>query len=775
MTTDKAGSFYLGKLFQVDKKNFDDPFLYESRNLTTHAVCLGMTGSGKTGLAIALLEEAALSGLPALIIDPKGDMSNLMLMFPNLQPSDFLPWIDEAEASRKGQTPSQFAETTAALWKNGLAQWNEDRSRIQQLKDTVETVIYTPASQAGIPLSILNTFSAPLDDILLDDEVMRNRVLSTTSSLLGLLGLDADPIKSREHILISTIIDKAWRAKKDLDLPVLIQQIQKPPFDKVGVFDTETFFPQKERLTLAMSLNNLLASPGFQAWMEGEPLNIQSLLYTKEGKPRLAILSIAHLSDSERMFFVTLFLNELLGWVRKQSGTSSLRALLYMDEIFGYFPPSAMPPSKTPMLTLLKQARAFGLGVVLATQNPVDLDYKGLSNCGTWFIGRLQTERDKSRVIEGLNAASNGDLDTEKLNHMIATCSPRVFIARSIHLKEPRLFQTRWTMSYLRGPLTIPQIRSLMQGKTPQLAPVKEKSNTANKPTIPPGVEEYYLPHKQQMPPFTLHPKVLGIGKLHFVDTKNQVDVWKQYGFLCSATGETEFIQWEAAEEISSQLSSLTKEIPANATFDPLPAFLMQAKSYPLLGKALTDFLYQTQSIDLLQSKDPKMTSQAGETEAQFQEKMVLAIKDQLQGNVKKIQESYEKKIQTVQERLQKAIGKADTQKSQVTQRKMDTYISMGTTLIGALLGRGISKGSISQAGTSIRKAGRIGKEQEEAARAEESVETLQQQLSSLQAERDSEVAKASAVNPSDFKMNKISIRPRKGDIIIEKIALVWC
>src|SRR3990172_8052895 len=173
------------------------------------------------------------------------------------------------------------------------------------------------------------------------------------------------------------------------------------PFGKIGVVDLESFYPAAERTKLSMRLNNLLASPTFASWLEGEPLDVAEMLYTPAGKPRLAIVSIAHLDDAQRMFLVTILLNEGLAWIRTQPGTSSLRAILYMDEVFGFFPPSANPPSKTPMLTLLKQARAYGLGVVLATQNPVDLDYKGLGNAGTWFLGRLQTERDKLRVLYG--------------------------------------------------------------------------------------------------------------------------------------------------------------------------------------------------------------------------------------------------------------------------------------------------------------------------------------------------------------------------------------
>src|SRR5579883_106728 len=453
---EKLGLFYLGKTYDVGQRQVaPDRLLYESKDLTTHAVCLGMTGSGKTGLGIALLEEAAIDGIPVLAIDPKGDLGNLLLTFPELRPEDFLPWVDPDEASRRGLTREQHAAQTAEKWREGLAAWDEDGARIARFRDAVDAAIYTPGSNAGLPLTVLRSFAAPPPGLAGQVEAYRQRVASAVSGLLALLGMDVDPIASREHILLSNVLDHAWRAGHDLDMGGLIHAVQAPPFQKVGVLDLETFFPARDRFALAVKLNNLLASPGFAAWLEGEPLDIGGLLTTREGRPRLSILSIAHLSDSERMFFVTILLNEVLAWARSQPGTSSLRAVLYMDEIFGYFPATANPPSKLPMLTLLKQARAFGLGVVLAAQNPVDLDYKGLSNAGTWFLGRLQTQRDKERVLEGLEGASTASghaFDRSELDKILSALGQRVFVMNNVHDERPRVFQTRWALSYLRGP-----------------------------------------------------------------------------------------------------------------------------------------------------------------------------------------------------------------------------------------------------------------------------------------------------------------------------------
>ncbi len=482
---EKLGAFYLGRPYDPAKKTSRPGLiLYDSKDLVTHAVCVGMTGSGKTGLCIDLIEEAALDGVPAIAIDPKGDLTNLMLTFPELRPADFLPWINQDDARARSLSPDDYAAQQAKLWRDGLAAWGENGERIRRLKDAADFAIYTPGSSAGIPISIVASFAAPAEAVREDGELLRDRVTTTASSLLGLLGIAADPIQSREHILLANLLTKAWSAGKDLDLDVMIEQIQTPPMARVGALDLESFYPAKERGQLAVKVNNLLASPGFNAWLEGVPLDVGQLLRSESGKPRVAIVSIAHLSETERMFFVSLLLNRVLDWVRSQSGTTSLRAVLYMDEIFGYFPPVAEPPSKRPLLTLLKQARAYGLGIVLATQNPVDLDYKGLANAGTWFLGRLQTERDKARVLEGLEGASataHGEFDRGKIDTLLSGLSQRIFLMNNVHEDAPVVFESRWAMSYLRGPLARDQIKRLMDGGRPAVAAgaTRPRSGTA--------------------------------------------------------------------------------------------------------------------------------------------------------------------------------------------------------------------------------------------------------------------------------------------------------
>lgn len=476
---ENPSQFYLGREHDLtSNQTAEAPLLYNSKDLTTHAVCVGMTGSGKTGLCVSLLEEAALDGVPAICIDPKGDLGNLLLGFPKLQPQDFRPWVDPSVADRQGITVDELAQQTATLWKNGLAEWGQQPERIERLNNSVERLIFTPGASHGLPMTVLKSFNAPPQELKDDIDAYRQRVASSVTGLLALLDIDADPIRSREHIFLSTLLTQAWDEGRNLDIRDFIREIQNPPLKKVGVMPLDDFFPEKKRTDLAMKMNNLLASPSFAGWMHGQPLDVQSLLFSPEGKPRHSIVSIAHLDDAQRMFFVTILLNEVLAWMRTQAGTSNLRALLYMDEVFGYFPPTANPPSKMPMLTLLKQARAFGLGCVLATQNPVDLDYKGLSNAGTWFLGRLQTERDKLRVIEGLEGASTeagSSFDKQKMEATLAGIGSRVFLMNNVHDDSPRVFHTRWALSYLCGPLSRDQVRGLMD-------PLREKFALPDEP-----------------------------------------------------------------------------------------------------------------------------------------------------------------------------------------------------------------------------------------------------------------------------------------------------
>jgi Skp family chaperone for outer membrane proteins len=778
---EKLGAFYLGRGYDAGKDALAaEPLMYDSRHLTTHAVCVGMTGSGKTGLCISLLEEAALDGIPAVVIDPKGDIANLLLAFPGLTAAEFQPWIDPAEAARKGTTPEALAAKTAETWKNGLAEWGEDGERIRRFRESADIAVYTPGSDAGLPLSILRSFAPPPAGS--EAGATRERISAAVSGLLGLVGIAADPLKSREHILLSAIVDAAWSGGHALDLAGLIGAIQKPPFAKVGVFDVETFCPAKDRLELAMAINNLLASPGFGVWLEGEALDMQRLLFTAEGKPRISIISIAHLTDAERMFVVTLVANELVAWMRRQPGTTALRAIFYMDEIFGYFPPTAMPPSKLPMLTLMKQARAFGLGVVLATQNPVDLDYKGLGNAGTWFIGRLQTERDRERVIDGLQSAQAGaGFDRGELAKLMAGIAPRVFLLRNVNDDAPTLFRTRWALSWLRGPLTLPEITRLMAGRKPapgaQSAPPAAAGaaapQAASRPALPSGVEEVFLAAKPGDGALAYRPRIVATAELHYVDKPAGVDSWTRSAWLAPLADGNGAPDWAEAAAVPA-LDAVTAQGPVDgAAFAELPAPALAAKNYAEWGKALAASLYQNGAVELLAAKTLKLTSAPGESEGDFRARLAQALREQRDREVAKLREKHAAKLKTLEDRLRRAADRVEREKSQFSQRKLDTAISIGTSVLGAIFG-GRSTAT-TRAGSAARSAGRVFSEHGDVARAGESLETLTAERNALLAAIEQETnALAASLDPANVALEKIRIAPRKSDIAIGRVAIAW-
>jgi len=777
---EKLGAFYLGRL-----KDRDDLLLYDSKDLVTHAVCVGMTGSGKTGLCLSLLEEAAIDGIPALIIDPKGDLANLLLTFPELAPGQFEPWINEDEARAAGKDPKAYASEQAELWKKGLAKWGQDGARIQRLRGAADFNIYTPGSDAGLPVSILKSFAAPDDKTLADRELVRDQITATVTGLLGLVGIDADPVQSREHILLSTILDTAWKNGQDLDLGAIIAQVQAPPFSKVGVMDLDSFYPSKDRFGLAMALNGLLASPGFEAWLQGEPLDVNRLLWTETGKPRLSIFSIAHLSDAERMFFVSLLLNQTLSWVRSQSGTTSLRAILYMDEIFGYFPPVANPPSKKPLLTLLKQARAFGLGVVLATQNPVDLDYKGLANIGTWFIGRLQTERDKARMLEGLEgaaASSGGTFDRGQMEQTLAGLGKRIFLLNNVHETAPVLFETRWALSYLRGPLARPQIKALMDAKKAEApgpeAPVAAskapaKPGASARPVLPPEIQQYFIPATGEI---TYQPRVLGVAEVRFIDPKAGVDEVRKVACLAPVTDAAVAVNWDDGEECPVPVEDLEKEPSEGAAWGEVPAPAAKPKNYAAWQKSFATWLYTKQTFDLFKSPSTALVSNSGETERDFRIRASQVAREQRDQTIQALREQYAPKIAGLEERLRKAEQAVQREKEQSQGQMLSSAVSIGASILGAFMGRKtLSATNINRAASAARTIGRIRKESGDVGRAGETVEAIQQQIDDLQAQIQSEIEQVqSAGDPLKEELESLAIKPKKTNINVQLVALAW-
>ncbi len=808
---EKLGAFYLGRPYDLKKKKSGKGIvLYDSKDLVTHAVCVGMTGSGKTGLCIALLEEAAIDGIPSIVIDPKGDLANLMLTFPNLSPDDFASWINEEDAQKKNLSPADYAASQAETWKNGLADWGEDVARIQKLRDSADFRIYTPGSNAGFQVSILKSFAAPPASIREDNELMTERVNTTVTSLLGLLGIDADPIKSREHILISNILNSSWSAGRDLDIAALIQQIQSPPMTKIGVLDLESFFPANDRFQLAMSLNNLLAAPGFAAWMEGEALDIQQILHTGEGKPRVAIFSIAHLSDAERMFFVSLLLNQVLGWMRTQSGTTSLRAILYMDEIFGYFPPVANPPSKLPLLTLLKQGRAFGLGVVLVTQNPVDLDYKGLSNTGTWFIGRLQTERDKARVLEGLEgiAAGTGQkFDRASMEQTLAGLSNRIFLLNNTHEDAPEIFESRWAMSYLRGPLTRAQIKTLME-------PIKAQAGTAmpmaaaavanapavsapamatasaptpspttstataggQRPVLPPEVSQYFIPVRGSgNGKLTYQPKLLGVAEIHYSDAKN-VDLAQKLTVLAEISDGPITVNWDESSNVDLPAEDLESTPGDGAQFGSLPSAGNKAKNYDTWKKDFSAWLYRNQKLELFESPDLDLVSNPGESERDFRVRLQQLGREKRDEAVEKLRQKYAPKMAALDEKKRRAEQAVARESEQASSQKIQTAISFGATLLSSFMGRkALSFSTLGRATTAARGVSRSVKESGDVGRAEDTVEAIDQQIADLDAQLKAETEGIQqSADPQTAQLETVSLKPKKSNIAVQVLTLAW-
>ena len=778
---EKLGAFYLGKRYDGEADELTDELvLYDSKDLTTHAVIIGMTGSGKTGLGVGILEEAALDHIPVIAIDPKGDMGNIMLTFPKLAAADFKPWINQRSATDKGQTADEYAAGQAALWKKGIGEWGQDGKRIKALRDNVDMAIYTPGSNAGIPVSVLQTFAAPDASLMDDVDLYRERVQATATSILTLLGIDADPVTSREHILISRLLDNAWQDGRDLDVAGLIAEIQNPPIAKIGVMSLDSFFPAKDRFGLAMSLNNLLAAPGFEVWMQGEPLKAKSLLYTAEGKPRISVMSIAHLDDAERMFFVSMLLNELISWMRAQPGTSSLRAILYMDEIFGYMPPVANPPSKKLFLTLLKQARAYGLGLVLATQNPVDLDYKGLSNTGTWFIGRLQTERDKARVMEGLEGASDGKFDKQAMERTLAGLGKRRFLLHNVHEDEAVVFGTRWVLSYLAGPLTREHIRTLMSKVKIKLAAAgigkakPKKKAAASAPALVPSIEQYFVPGNAD--DLVYHPRLVGAADILFSSARYKIESERQAVYTVEIEDGPVTVDWDAADRIALTVDDLLDEGEAEASFADVPAAAANAKAYTSWEREFKRWLRQNETVVLYKSERFKLTSSPEETEGDFRARLQDSASEKRDLEIGKLRKRYAGKVNTLENRLMRAQQTIAREQEQSSKKKLDTAISFGTAILGAVLGRKrFSSTSASKIGTAIKTAGGARKEAADVDRAKQTAAKVEADIAALNAELEKEVAALdTGFDAQAEELSEVVVRAKSTDIHVPVLGLAW-
>ncbi|NUM45377.1 MAG: DUF87 domain-containing protein [Anaerolineales bacterium] len=841
--------FYLGRHYDPAlSETTRESLLYDPADLTTHAVVVGMTGSGKTGLCIGLLEEAALQGIPALMIDPKGDITNALLHFPNLASADFQPWINADLARRTGKTPEQAATEAADLWKKGLAQWDIPPERLQQLADSAHFTVYTPGSDAGIPVSILASLKAPQIPWAENRELLREKISGTATALLGLVGLeDIDPVRSREHILLANIFENAWSQNKDLDLGELILQVQTPPFQKLGVFDINTFFPPNDRFGLAMLLNNILAAPTFQAWIEGEPLDIPALLYTPDGLPRHTIFYLAHLTDSERMFFTTLLLAALETWMRAQPGTPALRALLYFDEIFGYLPPARNPPSKNLLLRLLKQARAFGLGLLLVTQNPVDLDYKALANAGTWFIGKLQTERDKDRLLDGLEGATSGNFNRATFNTLISQLGKRVFLLHNIHQPEPLLFQTRWTMNYLAGPLTRTQLPALnalaassvekpepdpnlipaaadviappppstpptpsLAGSGPQTSPPPLKNSqfpspspsllisssplpgselpgSQTRPPLPAKVTEYFIPHTltlsqaaekdgSPLPPdaqsrgLLYRPALLAQASVRLLNRKYNLDHALQKTVSVVEPDPRGLLHWEEFETPALDPRTLDRGPVPQSRFAPLEGKLAESAWYPAQQTDFLEWIYRHAEVTVRANEALKVYAGPNVSPAEFRTLCSNAARAGRDAELAKISQTHARKIEQLKLKLARETRELESDKSELSQRKMEEMGTHAENVFGFLTGS--KRRNIS---TSLSKRRMTEKAKADVEESEAELESLEQQLASAEQE------KATALEDlnqrwADLVTNftEIPVQPFKKDIRVELFGLAW-
>jgi hypothetical protein len=820
---ESLGSFYLGAEYdlQTDRRGVNAVH-YDARELTTHAICVGMTGSGKTGLCMGLLEEAALDGVPALIIDPKGAMTNLLLQFPDLRSEDFGPWVNSDDARREGLTVSTYAEAVATQWRNGLSDWGISSERIRLLQQSADFVVYTPGSDAGLPISIMKSLAAPEPDFDAHAENLRESISGTVAALLGLVGVKADPVHSREAILLATLFEHAWRQGQDLDLTTLIRFIQTPPVRQLGVFDVDTFFPPKERFGLAMALNTLIAAPSFKSWLVGETLNVDRLLYTAQGMPRHSVFYLAHLPENERMFFVTLLLENVVAWMRRQTGTSSLRALLYFDEIFGFFPATSDPPSKRPLLTLLKQARAFGLGCVLAAQNPIDIDYKGLTNAGIWFIGKLQAQRDKDRVLSGLRGAiAEAGRDGERVDYaaLIGQLRNRLFMVHNIYQERPIVLQTRWTMSYLRGPLTKAAVQALMSERKATVEPaasvsaqpltrmisepasIEPASRAApagygdTPPSLDPSVPEVCLPLElseaealrelsnelgQQLDveraTLIYEPAILGAASVRFVDRRRNISEQEEQILLAPAPDARSGADWDAAEALDLRLTDLARSRPPASSprgpfFAPSPEGANDARKIKSIASSLADWLYYRSRLNITTHPELGVFQRPDEPERAFKVRLRQVARERRDAEVDQLVRKYEERIERLGGRLRKEEQELITDEADYEARKREERITLGETVLSFFMGRRHTRA----VSTVVRKQRLSEQAKLDIEKTRREMTGLEEDIAELEAELQAaakEISRKWADLLDDLTTEEL--HPRRSDIEVRLVALAW-
>jgi hypothetical protein len=769
---EKLGLFYLGKDVDKDTMQANEALtLLKNKNFTTHAAIIGMTGSGKTGLGVGIIEEAAIDNIPSILIDPKGDMGDLCLTDPQFSADAFEPWVKD-EAQSKEVDVAEYAQKISTMWKEGTQSWGQEATRIEKFH-SVKKTIYTPGSSAGVAINVMSSLETPPAEVMEDSDTFTSYLKSTTVSLLSLVGITADPLDSKEYILLAQIITKAWLSNEDISVEIIIGKIIKPSFKKIGVLPLDDFYPQNDRFKLATKFNSLLASPSFSLWLRGENLDIQKLLYDENGKAKIAIFSISHLNDEERMFFVTLLLNKYIAWMRRQSGTSALKTILYMDEIYGFFPPTKNPPSKEPMLLLLKQARAFGVGVVLSTQNPVDLDYKGLSNIGTWFIGRLQTTQDIERVIDGLGGRVNSSFDKSEIKNLLANLQKRTFFLKSAHLDDVRLFTTRWVMSYLKGPLKREEIATLMkEQKEAQNIEVetvdtlvRENSSLESYQNIDDSIDQYFEPDASEK--YTYVPTLAAIAKVHFYSQRKGIDEEKELCLSLPLESKQRNISWEDAHTEEEAFENYPHTAPSKAKFQSLPEVVLEDSGLKKAVRELKESLYREQYLGLFKCTAPKLESKVDESRSDFIVRLSDILLEKKEEAIEKLQKRFDKKQKTLLDRLTRAKDRVEKESADSTSSMIET----GIAVLGALFGRT----SPTKIGRAFKKGSNILKERNDMSRAEERMSSIQEDIEALEYELEDNIDELSEKhNVDNCEIDEMKIKPRKTDIDVVMCAVVW-
>ncbi len=791
-----AKALHIGQALDLStRKPTEERLGIPSHQLTTHGVIVGMTGSGKTGLGIVLLEEVLRAGVPALILDPKGDMGNLALTFPDLAPADFEPWVDASQAAREGLSTGQLADRTAEAWRKGLAGAGLTGEDVRGFRSGVDVRIVTPGSTTGVPLNVLGDLSAPEGSWEEQGEALREEIEGLVSGLLVLAGLEADPLTSREHILLANLVEHAWRDGRSLDLAALLGQIQEPPMRRLGVFELDAFFPAKDRMALAMRLNGLLASPSFAEWLQGDPADVDTLLRAPDGRPRATIVHMAHLSDTERQFVVTLLLSKVVTWMRRQAGTSDLRALVYVDELFGFAPPTAEPPSKRPLLTLFKQARAHGVGLVVATQNPVDMDYKLMSNAGTWMVGRLQTERDKARIVEALRSAS-GDVDVAAWDARLGELGKREFVLESASSDVPRLFTTRWAMSYLRGPLTRPEIVRLRAssaeegapaapdaaprsaaGRTPVLEAASSSEGSPVAPRVAADVPVRWLdgaaPWARALGADAGGPLQAGIAlrvRLLFDDERaglRHEEEWESVLYPVGAHPRP-----EDAVSVDYHDRDFRDAPPATVLYAMPDAPLGKAELFRRLRKEMEDHLFRSRTLTLWRNDALKLFSRVGESEDDFRKRCLEAAEDAADGEAAKLRDRCEKRLDAARDRKAQAERRVRELQTDVGTRRQQEVVAGAGDILSLFLGgrrrmRSLS-GAASRRSQTMRTQERLQSASETMEDHEEAIRSLEDELAAeLQAGWAKWEKAAASITAVDIPLEKTDVR-------VEEMLLFW-